>query len=226
MVSIGDLAFKYCESLTNVEIPNTVASIGNAVFEYCSNLTSATIPNGVKNIGDWAFSSCSSLTNITIPNSVTNIGSRAFFSCYDLADVYYTGTENDWKTITIEKYNDPLLNATIHFNYDVEETPTTEPTTKPIVTEPATVKPTDVPTTTKPVVTEPATTKPIVNEPSTIPIEESTTKTVETTEPNVTLSTKVQKTSDFMFWHFKTLNIRFNIGSDRLLKFFLKNLCK
>ena len=35
--------------------------------------------------------------------------------CSKLSDVYYYGTEEEWKSITIGMNNDPLLNATIHY---------------------------------------------------------------------------------------------------------------
>ena len=78
---IGDGAFWWCESLTNINIPNSVTNIGDNAFSECSSLTNINIPNSVTNIGDSAFNGCSSLTNINIPNSVTNIGDNAFSEC-------------------------------------------------------------------------------------------------------------------------------------------------
>ncbi len=113
--SIGDGAFFSCSNPTSVTIPNSVTSIGNGAFEYCDSLTSVTIPNSVTSIGYQAFCWCSSLTSVTIPNSVTSIGDMAFF--FDsLTDVYFTGTEQEWKAIEIGESNDPLQNAIIHFN--------------------------------------------------------------------------------------------------------------
>ena len=58
-----------------------VEVIGNSAFSFCSSLTNINIPNSVTNIGDTAFMYCKSLTNINIPNSVTNIGDGAFIFC-------------------------------------------------------------------------------------------------------------------------------------------------
>ena len=97
--SIGELAFRYCSSLTSITIPDSVTSIGNLAFSSCSSLTYVTIGNGITSIGESAFSSCSGLTSVTIPNSVTSIGELAFYSCSGLTDVYYSGDINAWVSI-------------------------------------------------------------------------------------------------------------------------------
>ncbi len=85
--SISNRAFKNCESLVKITLPNSVTSIGDAAFEYCSSLTSVTIPDSVTSIGEFAFSDCSSLTSVTIPDSVTSIGYYAFYNCSSLTSV-------------------------------------------------------------------------------------------------------------------------------------------
>lgn len=74
------------------------------------------IPDGVVRISDSAFEHRTSVTSLTIPDSVTSIGVSAFWDCSALSDVYYDGSEEDWKAITIETGNDSLSNATIHYN--------------------------------------------------------------------------------------------------------------
>lgn len=78
VVEIGESAFKFCENLTSVVIPDSIAVIGDSAFLACSSLASITIPNSVNIIEDFAFYACNSLTNITIPNSVTYIDFGAF----------------------------------------------------------------------------------------------------------------------------------------------------
>ena len=87
VTSIGEKAFRYCDSLTSVTIPDSVTSIGNAAFCECYSLTSVTIPDSVTSIGEDAFYKCSSLTSVTIPNSVTSIGEDAFYKCSSLTSV-------------------------------------------------------------------------------------------------------------------------------------------
>ena len=123
VTTIGYRAFDYCRSLTSVTIPNSVKTIGGWAFSDCTSLTSITIPNSVTTIGYWSFSHCSGLTSVTIPNSVTTIVEGAFFDCSSLKDVYYSGSEEQWKKISIGSSNDELLNAKIHYNSPLPEQP-------------------------------------------------------------------------------------------------------
>lgn len=113
---IGVASFKGCNKLTSIDIPNLVTNIGREAFYECRGLTSITIPDLVTSIESYAFFGCSKLTSVTIGDSVTSIGYGAFKGCDTLTDVYYTGTQEEWNAITIDKYNTDLTNATIHFN--------------------------------------------------------------------------------------------------------------
>ncbi len=87
VTDIGDDAFSNCEGLTSVTIPNSVKSIGNGAFDNCTGLTSVTIPGSVTSIGDSAFNYCTELTTVTIPDGVTSIGGEAFKYCYKLEQI-------------------------------------------------------------------------------------------------------------------------------------------
>ncbi len=85
--TIADSAFRYCNSITSITIPDSVTSIGNYAFSSLESLTSVTIGNGVTSIGEGAFRGCESITSITIPDSVTSIGNYAFSSLESLTSV-------------------------------------------------------------------------------------------------------------------------------------------
>ena len=84
VTSIGDSAFSYCRSLSEIVIPSSVTSIGDRAFSDCDSLSEIVIPSSVTSIGHHAFSDCRSLSEIVIPSSVTSIGKGAFFSCSSL----------------------------------------------------------------------------------------------------------------------------------------------
>ena len=111
---------RYFGSDSKVDIPaelggKPVTEIGEWAFAYYSSLTEVTIPEGVTSIGDSAFAYCSSLTEVTIPKSVTSIEFFAFYDCGALTTVHYGGTQEDWEALkkNIGEENTPLLNANI-----------------------------------------------------------------------------------------------------------------
>jgi hypothetical protein len=135
---VGAYAFAGCSGLEKIEIPNSVTSIENAVFNSCYKLMTVNIPDGlttiysdtfancgaltninigksVSKIETYAFNYCSELINISIPKSMKTIENSAFWGCDKLEDVWYEGTEEEWKSIAIDGNNNPLVNATIHY---------------------------------------------------------------------------------------------------------------
>ncbi len=87
VTSIGDHAFSYCDSLSEIVIPSSVTSIGDHAFSYCDSLSEIVIPSSITSIGDSAFSYCDSLSEIVIPSSVTSIGDSAFSYCRSLPKI-------------------------------------------------------------------------------------------------------------------------------------------
>ena len=151
LTTIGTLAF-FNSGLKSVEIPdsvkdittvdsegneNTVYGIGRAAFNNCLQLESVKIGNGVKVIPSGAFGYCLALKEIYIPLSVEEVqgacyenGSfvfgHAFYYDSALTDVYFEGSEEQWKNIKIETGNlyasgitmdnSALINASKHYN--------------------------------------------------------------------------------------------------------------
>lgn len=118
VVLIGEYTFCECSSLVDISIPDSVQVLGSLTggpFVDCSNLERVTIPYGVQTINTNMFTRCTKLHTVTIPVSVELIDVSAFSGCTALADIYYTGSEAQWNEIVIEKNNEVLGNAAIHF---------------------------------------------------------------------------------------------------------------
>lgn len=115
--SIGSHAFTGCSSLESVIIPNGVVSIGYRAFEDCFGLKFLVIGSGITKIIDEAFRGCSKLKYVTMTYSVENIGTCAFVSCNAISDVYYLGTEEEWRSIFVRDGNSGILSAKVHFEY-------------------------------------------------------------------------------------------------------------
>lgn len=103
VTKIGDFAFFYCSSLTNIEIPDSVTSIGACAFEGCKSLISITIGNSVTSIGDYAFKFCSSLKRVSFSThtAVPTIQSGVFSDTHsDLQIKVPANLIDSWKNAT------------------------------------------------------------------------------------------------------------------------------
>ena len=80
ITAIGDQAFAGCYHLTNINLPESVASIGSMAFIH-TGLTSINIPKKVSAIARWSFGHCGDLVSITVAHdnsSYTSIDGLLF----------------------------------------------------------------------------------------------------------------------------------------------------
>ena len=80
-------------------VPDGVTKIGDSAFYYCTSLTEITIPDSVTQIGSSAFSGCTSLKELTIPDSVISIGGYAFSSCTSLAKITVSPDNKNYSSV-------------------------------------------------------------------------------------------------------------------------------
>ncbi len=115
-VTLGDNIFTECYYLMSVTLPKKIDRIGDGMFQNCKLLAGVEIPEGAASIGTNAFAS-SGVSVVIIPETVTAIEIAAFANC-PLSDIYFTGTEAQWKGI--RKIGDTaaaVAKATMHYNY-------------------------------------------------------------------------------------------------------------
>ncbi len=84
VVQIDKEAFKGCDQVVSVTIPDSVTEIGDSAFEGCSSLKEIALPDSVDWIGESVFRNCTSLQKIAVPSYITN---EMFAGCSNLKEV-------------------------------------------------------------------------------------------------------------------------------------------
>lgn len=125
--SIGRGAFDGVTSLSSVTVADSVKSIGYAAFRgtefyaqkqatekgisyigkvayaYHGDKTEVVeleVADGTIGIAEHAFERMSNLKKITLPSSLKNIDKEAFVGCKNLTNLYFNGTDDEWKAVT------------------------------------------------------------------------------------------------------------------------------
>lgn len=86
VTSIGEDAFRYCENLLSVKIPNTVTTIRENAFRECLNLWCFTLGENVTEIGDYAFCGTALSTIISYASEPPSLGFGTF--CFPMSWYY------------------------------------------------------------------------------------------------------------------------------------------
>ena len=114
VTEIGGAAFEYC-GLTSVVIPGNVKTVDNWAFAYCGNVKSAIVNEGVESLGMCALGGLHKLESVYLPKSLKSVDTEVIGNAFILNDVYFGGTEEQWKAIGGELAG-VLSNTEIHFN--------------------------------------------------------------------------------------------------------------
>ena len=114
---LGEHAFDSCESLTYIELPDSILDIDDFAFSNCTGLSSVLFPNDLRNIGYCAFAGCKNLESVYFFEKVEYMGDKAFYKCPNLDYVYYSGMFDDWYNINIGFDNDELRESNIDFGF-------------------------------------------------------------------------------------------------------------
>lgn len=75
---IGENAFRNCESITDIIIPNSVEKLEESCFSCCYSVKNIKLSENIIHIPLFAFSSCYEISKVVIPDSVKAIDHCAF----------------------------------------------------------------------------------------------------------------------------------------------------
>ncbi len=129
---------------TGAPMFKTNYAIGYGAFHTCAALEEVEIPSGVKTVRSGAFGACSALKKVTFGADLEKIegatfkknsegkptgelySGHAFHNCTALTDIYFKGSEDEWKAVKVENTpfseegahydNSAIIKATVHYN--------------------------------------------------------------------------------------------------------------
>lgn len=87
--SIGRQAFRGCENVRSVTLPDCIETINSEAFAFCTNMTSIRLPAqmpGVK-MGQRVFANCTALKSVTMPAGMISVVSETFCGCVGLEEI-------------------------------------------------------------------------------------------------------------------------------------------
>ena len=114
VTSFGKDSF-LCAGLTAIEFPINTSEIGNQCFAGCKELRTIDLSKtNISKIGMAAFKD-SGIKTVSLPKTIETIGNVCFNDCKELSNVVYSGSEDEWKSVGIGDYNEPLISAAFTF---------------------------------------------------------------------------------------------------------------
>ena len=91
LTAIADEAFKDCQNLATVTLPEGLESIGNSSFRE-TGLTSIKFPQSLINISGYAFTDCASLASIDFNGCSATIYEATLAGCHSLTEIIVPST--------------------------------------------------------------------------------------------------------------------------------------
>lgn len=133
---IDEEIFNGCSKLNEINLPDSIKYVASAAFSntgYTNNAANwengvlylgqhiiaaktvlsgrYAVKAGTKSISDFSFLRCTELSEIFLPADLKIIGKSAFSFCDNLKRVIYEKSEDQIRTISIDKNNTPIVNA-------------------------------------------------------------------------------------------------------------------
>ena len=84
---IHEYCFCGCQTLTQVNFPETLRWIDMNIFRDCKGIETAYIPDGVTHMGVTVFGGCSNLTSVHLPAGLDSLQNSTFMQCEKLTEV-------------------------------------------------------------------------------------------------------------------------------------------
>jgi len=90
-VEIQPSAFRFCDGIISISLPESIKSIAVSSFEDCINLQKIEFA-AVEQVDNYAFSNCPNLREVPVQNIKKRIGVAAFKDCISLGKICFSDT--------------------------------------------------------------------------------------------------------------------------------------
>ena len=91
ITSVGSYAFYGLNSLTYVNLGNSLKTVGEYAFADCAQLKAPQLLQSITSIKDGAFSGCNAFKDVAIPAAVLTVGEKAFYGNEGLKKIVFEG---------------------------------------------------------------------------------------------------------------------------------------
>jgi hypothetical protein len=114
LTEIGYAAFAMCQSLKEITIPESVTTLSDSAFIYCTSLEKAVVKANITDLKSGVFYNSvvtqgtnvftnTALTEVYLSSTIQKVALSAL-SGNMLSDIYYGGTEEEWKSLYFYEY--------------------------------------------------------------------------------------------------------------------------
>ncbi len=98
VVAVNGYAFMDNIDIVKVVLPSTIESLAIGAFKNCESLTDINLPEGLLYISNETFAGCYNLKTLSIPSSVRTINSNSFNDCLGLIDINVNSSNSNFSS--------------------------------------------------------------------------------------------------------------------------------
>ena len=135
LTELGESSFYANTALKELDIPIGVRTIGQDAFRECGELEKIRVATGNPVFSDrdgilfdhdqttLVYCPAGKEAELRLPATVKRIGRCALADCHGLTEVLFEGSAEQWREITVEEGNDPLLTAPVRYVDPISDQP-------------------------------------------------------------------------------------------------------
>lgn len=116
-------AFRDCNFISKIKIPDSVYKLGDYSFCACSGLTEFSFHKNIEEIGRHAFYNCRGLRKLELPDVIKDIGDGAFKNCEQINQLVIKANSDKLLSLkyTLDSLSQNVFVRIIYYKNQIEE---------------------------------------------------------------------------------------------------------